>query len=347
MLAGNPFRIIKGKSSGACWNRELSVKNPAGSFRCIHGKVDVRRSGSCAQRRGAYDRNEDHQEGGSPHKVLLFLLLAQMFEYTSTGQSRHPAPRVQKRFNRRIPESICSRKFRWYDLCVSSRRGKFITFEGLDGSGKSTQLERLAGKLREQGLSVVVTREPGGTAAGEKIRELLLDTRTSGLAPMAELALMFASRAQHVHEIILPGLNAAQIVLCDRFTDSSEAYQGGGRKLGSKPVLGLHRALCGDMKPDLTILMDSDVGVSVERARRRNQARSNSEVSDEGRFERENHAFFTRVRNAYLEIAKREPERVFVVDARGTPDQTHAKILQIVSRKLGLEVASRKANHVR
>lgn len=219
---------------------------------------------------------------------------------------------------------------------MSARRGKFITFEGLDGSGKSTQLERLASRLRESGITVAVTREPGGTETGEKLRQLILDSNTSNLAPMAELALMFASRAQHVHEVILPAMEAGHVVLCDRFTDSSEAYQGGGRKLGSAPVLELHRVLCGDMKPDLTILMDSDVNVSVERARRRNRAQSNAGTSDENRFEQENRAFFGRVRNAYLEIAKREPHRVIVVDARGTPDQTQAKIWQVVCTKLAL-----------
>jgi dTMP kinase len=219
---------------------------------------------------------------------------------------------------------------------VASRRGTFITFEGLDGCGKSTQLERLAEQLRKERFSVTVTREPGGTATGEKIRQLLLDTRTAGLDSRAELALMFASRAQHLAEVILPALTKGDIVLCDRFTDSSEAYQGGGRKLGSEVVLQLHRALCQDMKPDLTILMDSDITASVERARRRNQARKSAEESDESRFERENRAFFTRVRSAYLEIAKREPERVIVVDARGTPEQTHAKITEIVSKRLGV-----------
>ena len=190
--------------------------------------------------------------------------------------------------------------------------------------------------MREVGLPVTVTREPGGTATGEKIRQLLLDTRTAHLDPMAELALMFASRAQHLSEIILPALARNEIVLCDRFTDSSEAYQGGGRKLGSTPVRDLHRVLCGDLKPDVTILMDSDVAASVERARRRNKARVSAEEIDENRFERENRAFFTRVRAAYLEIAKREPERVKIVDARGTPDQTHAKIMEIVDNKLKL-----------
>ena len=227
--------------------------------------------------------------------------------------------------------------------CVSSRRGKFLTFEGLDGCGKSTQMERLARNLRKQELSVTVTREPGGTAAGEKIRHLLLDTRTSGLAPMAELALMFAARAQHAEEVILPALAAGQIVLCDRFTDSSEAYQGGGRKLGSKPVHDLHRALVGDLQPDLTILMDSDVATSVDRARRRNRDHSKTNASDENRFERENRAFFTRVRAAYLEIAKRETGRIALVDARGTPDQTHTKILEIVRRRLHLSAADAKS----
>ena len=229
-------------------------------------------------------------------------------------------------------------------VTVASRRGTFITFEGLDGCGKSTQLERLAGKLREAGVSVIATREPGGTATGNKIRELLLDTRTGNLDPRAELALMFASRAQHLSEIILPALVAGETVLCDRFTDSSEAYQGGGRKLGSLPVLELHRVLCGGIKPDLTILMDSDVAASVQRARRRNKAQISSDSADENRFESENRTFFTRVHTAYLEIAKREPERVFVLDARGTPDQTHANIIDIVFKKLRL--APSKAQNV-
>jgi dTMP kinase len=219
------------------------------------------------------------------------------------------------------------------------RPGRFITFEGLDGCGKSTQIERLAKVLRPQGISLVVTREPGGTVAGEKIRHILLDTSTSALSPMAELALMFASRAQHISEVIQPTLAEGYVVLCDRFTDSTEAYQGGGRKLGSKPVLALHQILCGDLQPELTILMDSDVAASVERARRRNkaQARKNGRgQSDENRFEQESRAFFGRVRQKYLEIAAREPQRVVIVDARGTAVETHAQIVEIVRRKLKL-----------
>jgi len=200
-------------------------------------------------------------------------------------------------------------------------RGKFITFEGLDGCGKSTQLKRLAGVLRHQGFDVVMTREPGGTSTGEKIRQVLLDSRTAGLDSHAELALMFASRAQHIHEVIQPAVAAGKIVLCDRFTDSTEAYQGGGRKLGSAPVLELHKILCGNLQPDLTILMDCDVAMSVSRARQRNSshAAKNGRKSDENRFERENRAFFGRVHHAYLAIAHREPHRVAIVDARGTP----------------------------
>lgn len=220
-----------------------------------------------------------------------------------------------------------------------TQRGRFITFEGLDGCGKSTQLEKLAAVLRAQKLSVIVTREPGGTATGEKIRQLLLDTKTSSLAPLAELALMFASRAQHIAEVIEPGLAEGRIVLCDRFTDSTEAYQGGGRKLGHEPVLALHRILCGNLWPELTILMDSDVAKSVDRARRRNKtfsAGSGKAKTDENRFEQESRAFFGRVRSAYLAIAAREPERVVVVDARGTPDETHKQIIEVVRRKLNL-----------
>jgi len=216
-------------------------------------------------------------------------------------------------------------------------RGKFITFEGLDGSGKSTQVEKLARSLRAHGLSVTITREPGGTAAGERIREVLLHSATAGLSPLAEMALMFASRAQHVHEVILPALAEGRIVLCDRFTDSTEAYQGGGRKLGTKPVLQMHEILCGNLQPDFTILLDNEVAFSVERARRRNRkhkgARSGSE-RDENRFEQENRAFFGRVRHAYLAIATREPQRVHVVNARGTPSETHAVIMELVRKKL-------------
>ena len=219
-----------------------------------------------------------------------------------------------------------------------SRRGKFITFEGLDGTGKSTQMRKLAAVLRAAGHKVVETREPGGTPTAEKIRKVVLDSGTAGLAPMAEMALMFASRAQHIAEVIAPGLATGAIVLCDRFTDSTEAYQGSGRKLGSVAVRELHRVLCGDLQPDLTILMDSNPQASLNRARRRNRRASkiSSHSHDENRFEQETRSFFARVRDGYLAIAKREPQRVVIVDARGTPEQTHQKIVEVFSSRLAL-----------
>ena len=220
-----------------------------------------------------------------------------------------------------------------------SRRGKFVTFEGLDGTGKSTQQHKLAAALRAAGYKVIETREPGGTSSGEKIRKVLLDSSTAGLSPQAEMALMFAARAQHIAEVIEPALEHGSIVLCDRFTDSTEAYQGGGRKLGSESVLELHRVLCGNLQPDLTILLDSNPAMSVGRARRRNKRASNKAVrghTDENRFEQENRVFFARVRDGYLAIAKRESERVVVVNAQGTPEQTHRRIVEAVQQRLKL-----------
>jgi dTMP kinase len=217
----------------------------------------------------------------------------------------------------------------------AQRRGKFITIEGLDGCGKSTQLNRLAEVLGGAGLEVVVTREPGGTAIGERIRAVLLDSATSGLSPWAELALMFASRAQQIDELILPSLNTGKFVLCDRYTDSSEAYQGGGRQLGSGPVLELHRIVCRGLQPDLTILMDSEVAASVARARRRNRAQAGEQ--DENRFESESGAFFQRVQDKYLEIARRDAQRVFLVDARRPAETVTPEILAEVKRRFAID----------
>jgi dTMP kinase len=219
---------------------------------------------------------------------------------------------------------------------VSLPRGKFITFEGLDGVGKSTQLENLAGALRARGIDVITTREPGGTALGEKLRTVLLSSRTSGLSPLAELALMFADRAQHIDEQILPALERGQWVLCDRFTDSSEAYQGGGRELGSELVLQLHKSLCRDLQPDLTILMLSDPARAVARARRRNADQSRQMQDDESRFEQENRAFHERVLAAYMAIAERCPQRVATVDATAPIAQVQEKIARIAEQRLSL-----------
>jgi dTMP kinase len=222
-----------------------------------------------------------------------------------------------------------------------SRRGKFITFEGLDGVGKSTQVHKLAEALRAEGRKVIETREPGGTLTGEKIRHVLLDSATEGLSSMTEMALMFASRAQHIAEVILPGLEQGAIVICDRFTDSTEAYQGSGRKLGSKAVLELHRVLCANLQPDLTILLDNDLGKSLGRARRRNliavehaKSAGKHDHQDENRFERQNRAFFARVKEGYAVIAKREPGRVVVVDATGEKGETGRRVAEAVKKRL-------------
>jgi dTMP kinase len=233
-----------------------------------------------------------------------------------------------------------------------SRRGKLITFEGLDGTGKSTQMHKLAEALRRAGHKVVETREPGGSPTGEKIRSVLLDSKTDGLSALAEMALMFASRAQHIAEVIQPALDRGQIILCDRFTDSTEAYQGYGRELGSEVVLKLHRIVCGNLQPDLTILLDSDPAMSVRRARRRNRLahayangpshnRPTKHHNDENRFEQQNRAFFARVHQGYAAIAAREPQRITVIDASGTPSQTHRRIIEIAEERLKLRTKTR------
>ena len=227
---------------------------------------------------------------------------------------------------------------------MAKTRGKFITFEGLDGVGKSTQMEKLAGWLRERNVDVITTREPGGTELGQKLRTVLLSSRTSGLSPLAELALMFADRAQHIDEQILPALDRGQWVLCDRFTDSSEAYQGGGRELGSAIILQLHAALCHNLKPDLTILMLTDLEHSLNRARRRNQEQSRQTEHDENRFEKESRAFHRRVLAAYLEIAQREPERVIKVEAKDAIPKVHKRIVEIVEQRLAAKSDLRAEN---
>jgi dTMP kinase len=229
---------------------------------------------------------------------------------------------------RGIGDSLCYDSHVWH----GANHGRFITFEGLDGCGKSTHLERLAGFLREQGLEVLTTREPGGTEIGERVRSILLDSRTQGLAPLAELALMFASRAQQISEVILPAMNRGTWVLCDRYTDSSEAYQGAGRQLGVDAVLTLHRVICLGLQPDLTLLLDNDVSASLARARRRNLATTGE--GDENRFEQENRAFFERVHQQFLVIAKREPGRVALIDARRPMEAVHADVVAAVRERL-------------
>jgi dTMP kinase len=213
-------------------------------------------------------------------------------------------------------------------------RGLFITLEGLDGSGKTTQIKRLATWLESRGLQPVIARQPGGTTTGDRIREILLDSRSTGLAPMAEMALMFADRAQAIAEIIEPALEAGKIVVCDRFTDSTEAYQGGGRELGSATVLELHRLICGDLQPDLTLLLLPSFDASLTRARRRNTREEAQTGKNENRFEQELDAFYHRVWEKYHVIAAREPGRVVLIEGDLSIDAIHEQIVVAVSERL-------------
>jgi dTMP kinase len=215
-------------------------------------------------------------------------------------------------------------------------RGLFITLEGLDGSGKTTQIKRLAAWLERRGLAVAMTRQPGGTALGDRIRELLLDARSSGLKPMTEMALMFADRAQAIAEVIQPALDAGKIILCDRFTDSTEAYQGGGRELGSAAVLELHRLVCGNLQPGLTLLLLPGLEASLARARRRNHREEAQTGKNESRFEAEQDAFYRRVWEKYRAIATREPERVVLIEGDLTIDEVHEQIVEAVAERLML-----------
>jgi dTMP kinase len=224
---------------------------------------------------------------------------------------------------------------------MARARGKFITFEGLDGCGKSTQMGKLAEVLRAEGFEVLTTREPGGTAIGERIREVLLHSANE-MDAMTELTLMFASRAQQIAEVIQPAVRAGKIVLCDRFTDSSEAYQGAGRELGSKTILAMHKIVCGGLQPDVTILMDSDPARSVERARRRNLQKQAATV-DENRFEQESRAFFDRVHRQYLAIARRDRDRVVLVNARRPIATVHREIVEAVHQRLGVHRQEHRA----
>jgi dTMP kinase len=213
-------------------------------------------------------------------------------------------------------------------------RGLFITFEGLDGSGKTTQINRLAAWLKKRGRGALITRQPGGTAAGDRIRALVLDSRSEGLAPMTELALMFAARAQVIAEVVTPALVEGEIILCDRYTDSTEAYQGGGRELGSEIVLDLHRLICGGLQPDLTLLLLPSLEPSLARARRRNQRAVEESGEDETRFEQEQDAFYGRVWRKYREIAAREPGRVVLIEGDLSIDEVHARIVETVAGRL-------------
>jgi len=206
-------------------------------------------------------------------------------------------------------------------------RGLFLTFEGMDGSGKTTQMHRLAARLRGAGRTVLETAEPGGTAIGRKIRHILLDAANQELSPTAELLLYFASRAQNVDEAILPALARGEVVLADRFTDSSVAYQGCGRGLGADTVLALDRIACRGLVPDLTLLVDIDVETSLARAHARNSRAENPET----RMDEQGLEFHRKVYEAYHALVAREPRRFRVIDGRADRDRIEREIWNVVS----------------
>jgi dTMP kinase len=203
----------------------------------------------------------------------------------------------------------------------------FVTFEGMDGSGKTTQMHRLAARFRSLGRTVLETAEPGGTPIGTKIRRILLDSANLELSPSAELLLYFASRAQNVDEWIAPALERGEVVLADRFTDSSLVYQGYGRGLGSDNVMALDRIACRGLKPDVTILVDIDAETSLARAHARNAAEPHCET----RMDEQSLEFHRRVYEAYHALAEREPERVKVIEGRASIDQIEREVWDVVS----------------
>ena len=216
-------------------------------------------------------------------------------------------------------------------------QGVFISFEGLDGSGKSTQLGLLSTALKVQGRSVVSLRQPGGTPLGDRIRALILDSRSDaavgGIAPETEMALMFADRAQSLAQVIRPALASGAVVLCDRYTDSSEAYQGAGRKLGPERIRQMHEAVCHGLQPDLTILLLPPLDSSLRRARSRNQRLVQTHGTDENRFEREDDAFYERVYTQYETIAHREPHRVLAFRDDASIEAIAEQILAAVTAR--------------
>jgi dTMP kinase len=208
-----------------------------------------------------------------------------------------------------------------------TQRSLFITFEGMDGSGKTTQMHRLAARLRAMGRTVLETSEPGGPPIATQIRRILLDSANAALSPLTELLLYFASRAQNVDEWILPALERGEIVLSDRFTDSSLVYQGCGRGLGADTVMELDRIACSGLKPDLTIMVDVDAESSLARARARNAAEPHCET----RMDDQSLEFHRKVYDAYHALAAAEPERVKVVNGRTGMDEIERAVWEIVS----------------
>ncbi len=210
----------------------------------------------------------------------------------------------------------------------------FITLEGIEGSGKTTQVRHIVEFLQSKGHACVATREPGGTRIGKQIRALLLDPESSDMDPMTELLLYTADRAQHVQQCVLPLLSAGKAVLCDRYYDATVVYQGYARGLDIGLIRGLHKLILKDLKPDITILLDLPPEEGLARAWK--QINSGTRTDIESRFEKETLAFHEKVRSGYLELARLEPERFRVIDASKSESQVRKEILSILSSDLNL-----------
>jgi dTMP kinase len=207
---------------------------------------------------------------------------------------------------------------------------RFITFEGIEGSGKTTQIQLLSNHLEERGIDHLLTREPGGTPIGNQVRALVLNPAHGSMTPTCELLLYTAARAQHIEQVIRPALEDGRLVLCDRFTDATLAYQGYGRGLGLGLIRSLHAHEVLALKADLTLIFDLDARSALGRAR----ARETAAPRDESRFEREDLSFHERVRQGYLDLARQEPARCVVLDARGSIDLVRQRVVACVDRFL-------------
>jgi len=201
-------------------------------------------------------------------------------------------------------------------MMANATGGRFVTFEGIEGAGKTTQVTRLAERLRQRGHRVITTREPGGTEVGRQLRAILLRPAEQPMASRTELLLYAADRAQHLDQVVLPALGRGDVVLCDRYLDATLAYQGHGRGIAAEEILELHRRAPLDLRPQRTVLIDLETSMGLSRARDRDHGET---ARREGRFEAEELAFHERVRRGYLELARVEPARFRVVDGAGDP----------------------------
>ena len=206
------------------------------------------------------------------------------------------------------------------------KQGRFVSFEGIEGCGKTTQIARLSEFLGSRSIAHTITREPGGTAVGEGIRKILLNSETIHLTAASELLLFYASRSQNILEKIKPALERGEMVICDRFYHASMAYQGYGRGIPLDFIMRLTELVCDRFRPELTVLLDIEPAVGLARARARNHARA----EDEGRFEAEDLEFYTRVRNGYLELAARD-SRICVVQADRSIEEVHREIVKVLA----------------